>query len=100
MSHADSRATTFWRSWAPVWIAAFLAMLPLLAAYLIYIWRYEHYRYFPFAILLSGYLIWQRWDRQVLRPHGPLAWCGFGAALCLLLAGGLLYSPWIGAVAL
>lgn len=95
----DGSLSNVRRSWVTMWILGFGAMLPLLIAYLVFLWRFEHYRYFPFAILLSGYLIWLRWDRHLSPPENSVGWLAFAGSLLLLIAGGLLYSPWLGAVA-
>lgn len=95
----DSSLRAVTRSWGMMWIVGFAAMMPLLLAHLLYIWRFEHYRYFPFAILLCGYLVWLRWDRRIVPPEGFIASAALAVSLLLLLAGGFLYSPWLGAVA-
>lgn len=81
------------------WIAVGLVSLPMLIPYLIDMWQLEHYQYAPFAILTSGWLFWQRHDRQW---RGLRDWMGSSLFLlgCLtaftsLQAG----AAWFGIVA-
>lgn len=85
-------------SWSVFWIGVFVACIPWLLAYFFGLWKLEHYRFFPFAVLVSGWLIYTRWDRKFHAPRGWLGWIAVGTGLATIAFGTLARSPWLGAV--
>ena len=80
-------------TWA--WIALLLAPWLLLIDYLSLLWTFPEYRYFPFLLVVSGWLVLDRWDR---RGNG-LSWLATIPVLSGVLAIGLatlVWSPWLG----
>lgn len=81
------------------WLLALLSPSVLLLVYLYQLHQLEQYHYYPALLLAIGTLVWTRWDRRVSIPDGALALTAMILALPLLLAGLVLWSPWLGAIA-
>jgi exosortase len=74
---------------------------PLFAEHLYNLWRLKpHYQFFPLLLVGAGVLLWQRWPRTP--PPAVPARLGavfLGGGLMTLVAGVLVSSPWLAAVA-
>ncbi|MBX3441145.1 MAG: exosortase U [Planctomyces sp.] len=86
-------------------IVVALATLPLAALYLLQLWDWPHYQFFPMLLLVVAVMLFQRWPRRGEHPNAPtdaiptvalaLVWTGLA-----IEAGALaLFSPWLGYVA-
>jgi len=80
------------------WTLALVAQMPLLALYLIWIWRFEHYQYFPFLLLAVGGLAWSRVTRPIQYPTGKLSIAFFVASMAILFIGCAINSAWFASV--
>ncbi len=80
------------------WLLAFAVQVPLLTFYLVWIWRFEHYRYFPFLLLSVGWLSWSRLSTPICYPTKKLPLTLIVSSLFVLLAGSVLNSPWFSSI--
>ena len=85
-------------TWLLFWCLAFATALPLALVYYFYLWKLEHYRFFPFAILASGWLIHSFWDFQWMPPRGWTGWVGAVVGVVLACLATYAGSPWLGVV--
>src|SRR5262249_27427826 len=102
----DSRQGTKAGRTIPWWLVAVallftLAYLPLLAIHARQLWARPHYQFLPFVLAGAAYLTFLR-----MRDLGPLqpgskrrSYLLLGISWGLLALAGLLFSPWLGAVA-
>ena len=82
-------------------LIALLGFGPLLAQFLFNLWNFDTYQFFPLALAGAGFLLW-RGLQEVERPLEPgSVWLTAPlvlAALSLLAAASVMWSPWIGVV--
>ncbi len=86
------------RFWLAFWFGGLLAFVPMVVAYLGIVLQLEHYQYVPLAMLAVAALAWSRGDGQVHPPRGWVTWGLILFAFAALVAGMVLYSPWLAAV--
>jgi exosortase len=94
------------RSIRLAWVACLAAPAPLAVLHLCQLWNRTHYQFFPLYILTLAALAWQRW------PDSNHDECPIGRntrfavrvllmmELAALLAAVVLFSPWMGYMAL
>ncbi len=76
------------------------AQLPLLMLYFADLWKRTHYQFFPIAIILTVYLAFTRWPRNVDRPFFSNTF----SSVCMVtglvfgVAGVMFVFPWFTAV--
>ena len=80
------------------WALAMGAQLPLLVMYMVWVWRFEHYQYFPFLLLAIGGLTWLRVSHPVRYPTGSVSIGLFFTSMLILVVGCWLNSPWCASV--
>ncbi len=100
-SHADrlfasSEPSLRWR-W--FWLALLGMCVPMLIPYLLGMWDFEHYQYFPFVFLAVGYLAYTRWDGVFRAPRGWIGWVLVALGITGIVASLLLPSAWLAGVA-
>lgn len=96
MARAD---TPDQRVWAMFWVGLLLTTIPLLIPYFKDLWDNVTYRFFPFAILATAWLGYDRWDRVVRPPRGWFSWALLGGSALLVIASILFSFTWFAAVA-
>lgn len=84
---------------AVFWLFASLAFLPLLLAYFKWLWRYDHYQFFPFLLAGVGYLTWSRIRLPLVYPSRRIPKLLFGVSMLVLLVSTITQSPWFTAFA-
>ena len=76
--------------------------VPMLALQLRHMWLAERYRYFPFLLAAVAYLVWRRWQEipgpANCRPNRS-SFLALLASFGLLAASQVLWSPWLGTMA-
>ena len=76
--------------------------VPMLALQLRHMWLAERYRYFPFLLAAVAYLVWRRWQEipglANCRPN-RFSFLALLASFGLLAASQVLWSPWLGTMA-
>ncbi|MBI1371207.1 MAG: exosortase U [Phycisphaera sp.] len=89
-------------AWVGVFGMVLLAHAPLIALYLMGLWRSPYYQFFPLSILGAFLLARRAWARTAIVQPGSPVWnvVGYAAAMTLLLTGALMHSPWLGMAAL
>lgn len=85
--------------WSGFWIGLLLITAPLLIPYFKDLWDNVTYCFFPFAILATAWLGYDRWDRVVRPPRGWFSWALLGGAGFLVIASILFSFTWFAAVA-
>ncbi|TWU04860.1 exosortase U [Stieleria varia] len=86
------------KRWMYFWALLFLASVPLLIPYMIDMWAHDRYRYFPFALLATGWLVYNRFDGRFYPPRSWFSW-GVISIACVLIAGSaVIQFPWFAAV--
>lgn len=81
------------------WLLASLAFLPLLLAYFKWLWRYDHYQFFPFLLVGVGYLTWSRVQLPLIYPSRRITKLLFAVSMTVLLVSTVTQSPWFTALA-
>jgi len=81
------------------WLLASLAFLPLLLAYFKWLWRYDHYQFFPFLLAGVGYLTWTRVQLPLIYPSRRVPKLLFATSMAVLLISTVTQSPWFAALA-
>lgn len=81
------------------WLVASLAFLPLLLAYFKWLWRYDHYQFFPFLLAGVGYLTWTRVQLPLSYPSRRIPRLLFATSMVVLLISTVTQSPWFTAFA-
>lgn len=84
-------------TWPKFWILLLAAGVPMLYPYFSELWKVERYRYFPFAMLAVGYLVYTRSDRQLYPPRSWFSWCVIAAGLFSIALSALTQYPWFAA---
>lgn len=87
-------------TWPKFWILLLAGGLPMLYPYFSELWKVERYRYFPFALLAVGYLVYTRWDRQLNPPRSWFSWCVIVIGLFSIVLSALTQYPWFAAFGL
>lgn len=79
-------------------LALLLAHLPMLLSYFRTLWRYEHYQFYPFALVATGWFVFARIDWSRVRVS--IFACLFIVVDLLLLSFSCVVgSPWLSAAA-
>ncbi len=86
------------RFWIVIWGAILVALAPLLLRYLLGLWKLDHYRFFPFAFAISGWLFYQRWDGVLRGITTWRDWSLLAFGVLGLVVASYLASPWFGFV--
>lgn len=85
------------------WILLLVAtgFIPLLAAFFLELWHHAEYQFFPEAIAAAVYFAWTR-PKEIPQPWVPgkpvLTALFLGISFAGLVAGLVIWSPWLGAV--
>lgn len=87
------------RRWTWFWAALLVVCLPLTIPYLIGMWSFQHYQYFPFVFLVVGYLVWTRSDRVLRAPAGWWGWTTVIVGIALLCFSAFLVAEWFAGLA-
>jgi exosortase len=84
--------------WRLFWVALLIVSIPMMIPYLSHLWSIDSYRFFPFAFLAVGALIYARWDREFHAPRGWGGWLTIALGLMCITLGVLLPTKWLAAV--
>jgi len=113
MKSGHTASASEYRSLRALLFGALLATIPLLVMYLLWVWRYAHYQFYPFLIGATGWIMWIRLREYRLQSGNsaiasPPAISAIRTAigLAIIWLGGMaevvainFFSPWVGVVA-
>ena len=84
-------------TWPKFWLLLLVAGLPMMYPYFTELWKVERYRYFPFALIAVGYLVYIRSDGKLNPPRSWFSWCAIGVGLFSIGLAALTQYPWFAA---
>lgn len=82
------------------WIVGLCAFAPLSIAYFRWLWKFEHFQFFPFLLLAVAYLTWTRRVVPLQFPQRMLTKLLLAASIAVFLVSSLFFSPQYAAVGL
>ena len=85
--------------WRWFWLACIAMSIPMVIPYLIGMWDFEHYQYFPFVFLVVGYLAYTRSDGIFRAPRGWAGWTAVAIGVLCVVGSLLAPSAWLAGVA-
>jgi exosortase len=81
-----------------LWIGLYAMAIPMMIVYLLKLWHFEHYRFFPFVFIVIGILAFYRVDTAIKGLSGWISLPATALAVFVILLGTFAGSPWTVAV--